>query len=315
MSLERDDPALGELLDRLGICLTDYLTRAADLARVLHAEALYPEHLLLACVEGGDSAARAVIEGAFADPDTLADEIRAISPGLSVVGGWGSVPFSPGALRAMRTAFAALPDTAEPQDQTKGPPLEALPLAQAARGELPPEVLVTLEGQRDAPPGGGPSPSGHPDKRGAEVDDGRMFRSLAGDTRRLLAAAGRMAWTMGDGALGPAHLYIAHLDADKAWSREEGITATGARSLLDGCTRDPQSPEPRDLPLTEELVSFLKLLPAGADSLSVLINCHAVEGGELGQLLTRHRLSTTLLEAARSRHRDPEPVRPPENPQ
>ena len=102
--LECDNGDLERSLTGLAPYLRGLLDNGVRRALWMHAEQVHLEHVLGATVGDEDSAAGQVIEHAFADPETIDMELLALSPGLMVVGAKAVLPFSLGALAALREA-------------------------------------------------------------------------------------------------------------------------------------------------------------------------------------------------------------------
>ena len=273
------------------------LERAARYAAELHADEAGVEHLLCTLMADEECAARRAVEHAFADPETLADEVRALAAGILVTGSAASLPFSPGGVAALQAAR----DEAAASGRREVRP--ALLLA-CALEHLPQDLRRAVDdaGYERA---GLEQAAGAAGERPAAASEGSLFRRFAEDTKRCLSAAARLARDDGGGAIGPAHLVLACLQAQRELERAAGLSASRLRMLLRERMRDPTPLPERRVEADEVLHAFLAALPEGADSLAFLQRCHAGGTPELAQVLMRHRVTPALLERAAGAFRDP----------
>jgi hypothetical protein len=227
---------------------------------------------------------------AFADPGTIDDEALAISPGVMVVASGSTLPFSPTAVEALVRARAA----------AHGGEVAPREVLVAALGSLGDEALAALgkAGLVLAPAAPAPLPD--------TADDAEpLFRRFTTEAKRALSNANRAAAQSDEPSIGPARLVIACLERDEELASEAGLAWRRARLALTGHTLDATPPRPRALPADEALLTLLGRLPEGASSTAVLGEMIASGPLELGQILTRHKVTTSLIERARDAFGDP----------
>lgn len=284
-------------LPELDLYLRAALDAAAEEALRLHADGVGLEHLVHALVTDEDSAAHRAVVHAFADPGTIAFDVRAISPGILVVASDAVLPFSP---RALDAARAARREACERGLERVGPP----ELARAAAAALPDEARARLE---EAGWSGPPAAEGSGGPALAVPEHEHLFHRFGESARRALSAANRAASRADEPSIGPARLLVAALAADDALAHAGGLSARRAEGLLAGHTLDASAPARRELERDEELLAFLARLPAGAGSIDVLLELHAEPESELCSVFTRQKVHAELLKRAADAFEDPAP--------
>jgi hypothetical protein len=272
------------------------LDRAAHEALQIHADEVGPEHLLGTLMSDEDCAAHRVAVHAFADPETIRDELRSHAAGILISGSAAALPFSALGVKALRGARALA--------ARRGDALVEVPhLALAAFGELEPELRELFEGAgwnaqallATLPPAtGGASESGH------------LFRHFSDDAKRALSGAARLARSSKLPSLSAALLFQASLAHDPKVERACGMPASRARIALRGRLEDTTPVEGGPLGPDNALEAFLGHLPTRADSLDLLRAAHAGGTPELAQVLSRHKVTPALLDRSRTAFRDPE---------
>lgn len=294
MTLDLSSPRVARAIGRLHGGLLRLLERAGARALRLHSERVTLEHLVGASVEDEESAAYQVVEHAFADPDTLSQELLALSPGVMVVGTASTLPFSPAAVRALSAA----------RDAAAGGEVGPGLLLAAAAAELPADVRADLASAglvAAAPPRDPQAPRAPSPETGGES----LFRRFSQPAKRAASQASREASAARETSIGPARLVLACLRVEPELEGTCGLSGARARAALAGRSADPEAPAARPLDLDPALVDFLEALPAGADSLDLLVACHRAAGPELGELLARHKVTEALLERSRGAFADP----------
>jgi len=284
--------------------LAPYARRALDdagrFAWRLHADEVTVEHLLHTLLSDEESAAAQAALHAFADPETIAMELMALCPGISVVGSERCLPFSPRAVRALRAArrAAALGRAAR---------VEPAHLFEAALDELgEPAASALREAGVRRPPE--PAPAGAGEE--AVRDEGPLFRAFSNASKRGLSAAGHAAARAELGAVSPSHLLLGLLEVDADLSAAAGLSAARARQRLGAEAHDASLPPPREVPPSPALLAFLALAEPGADTLGLLAALLAHGEPEVIQLFTRQKVTAEVVARARGRLEDPEA--PPE---
>lgn len=281
----------------LGACALRLLEASAAYALELHADEAGPEHLLCALMLDEDCAAHRAVLHAFADPETIAEEARALAAGILVTGSAASLPFSTGGVLALEGARRTAAQRSEPG-------VAPAHLLHAAAAQLPPDLQGELFDAGFEPTDlrqafGAAVPSG------AVREAGSLFGAFTDEAKRLLSLAARVARQGGDAAIGPAHLLLAGLASEPALERAGGLSAARARMLLRGRTRDATPPRTSALGADEDYLAFLEGLAPSAGSLHLLARFHAGGTPLLAQLLARHRVTTALLERSLEAFRDP----------
>jgi len=280
--------------------LSPYLRHALEAAHVraleIHADELAREHLLERILADDDSALHAAVLDAFADPEGMAVESLALSPGILVVGAGEATPFSTLAISAVRGARKLA--VARGADQIT---LHEV-LFSSAR-QLPAEALASLVAaglNLDA------AAMEHSGRESTIRQSGHLFHAFTSDARKMLVAAARDATRAGEPSISPARLLLACLQADRELGELCGLTSHRARLLLDGRTTDPTPAPQRELPADPLLTAFLAALPAGAGSIDVALHLLREPKHELAQILLRQKVGEERLIAAREAFSDPD---------
>ena len=113
MSALATDSATRAHVDELGAYTRFALRRAVDYARRLHSAELTTEHLLASLLEDEEAGATRIVLHAFADPETISIEVRALCPGTMVVGSERCLPFSVRGARLLEAARARAAERAD----------------------------------------------------------------------------------------------------------------------------------------------------------------------------------------------------------
>lgn len=280
--------------------LRELLVRAAERAHVLHADEVGLEHFLTVVLEDEESAAHQTILFGFADPDSMAVEALALSPGILVVGSASSLPFSP---RGVRGLFRARELAAKRGASAVGIAL----LIEAAAAELDEELRALLPDGLSAPPQDpDAAPGADADAQEPVVAEGPLFASYDTEARRALGLACRIAKRSERRAISPAHILEACADTDTSLARRLGIPRSRVRAIFAGKDGDDTPPEPRSVRADENLAGFLSALPGGAGSLALLAALGR-RTDEVAELLERHKITADLIGRARGTFRDPAP--------
>jgi ATP-dependent Clp protease ATP-binding subunit ClpA len=273
------------------------LARCGECASSLHADEAGPEHLLSTLMDDEACAAHRAVLQAFADPESISGEARALSAGIMVTGSAASLAFSVRGVRALERARELA--------SSHRPEVTPAHLLLACVGELEDDLRVAIDAAGFEP--AALEPLLGPSDDAPWPDGGPLFRRFSEDSKRALSAAARVARQACDAAISPAHVLLAVLQSEAELARAGGISASRARLLLRGRTADPTRPPPREIPADEALEGFLAGLPEGASSLAMLRGFHAGGTPELAQILSRHRMSAALLERAQAGFEDPDP--------
>ena len=269
---------------------------AADFALQLAAEVLAIEHLLGVAIRDEESAANQAVAHAFADPETVAGELLALSPGLMVVGSSAALPFSTLAIDALELARQSVAhERAETVDPAR--------LFSCALRQLPPSLRSELgtAGMRDS----WQAKVGEEPPATASFPPPNLFRSFDDSSKQALGRACHAASRAEEASIGPARLALAVLGIDTGLAREVGLSAQRAAEVLRGRTLDSTPPRPRLVPPDADLLSFLERLPEGAGSLDLLAAGHHASTSELSELLVRHKLGPELFQRSAERLFDP----------
>lgn len=296
MSLDLSSATAEAAVRRLQPYARELLLRAADHALRLFADAVTPEHLLSTLMQDEGSAACAVVLHAFADPQTIADEALAISPGLLVVGSGSTLPFSTHGVVAI---FAAR------ERALREGALEVVErhVLLAADEQLPAELraALTAEGfdtRSLAAPDGSRAST-------AIAASGPLFRHYSIGARRTLSNASRLAAGSKHASIAPGHLVLGCLQQSDALAVSAGLRFARARLLVSARAEDLTPPRERPLQLDENLLAFLAGVPDQADSLDLLTHFLGHGTPELTQILVRNKVKPHLLDRARHAFADP----------
>lgn len=294
MSLDLAHPALAALTPRLASYACRMLTAAGERALWLHSDEVTPEHWLGAFLADEDSGAYQLVTHAFADPETLDQELLALSPGIMVVGSKAALPFSPGGVVAVRAARES--SLAAGSDL-----VEAGVLLAACAAAMPADDAAALAGRGFDPSGLQALPGENPNLRA----DGFLFQGFADPTKRALSQANKDSFGAGEPHISPARLLLACLAVEPELESQCGIGRLQAASELRGKTLDRAAPEDRRLPPSQELLALLELLPQGSDSIAAFAAVRAQGNEELVALLDRHKITASLLERGKAAFPDP----------
>ncbi len=294
-----DDPAL---LARLAPYARHAVGEAARFARKLHAEEVAPEHLLSSLMFDEDCAASRVVIHAFADPETIATEVLALCPGITVVGSARCLPFS---VRGVELLFAARAGAAAVRSVS----VEPAHLFAAAAEHLDTEARsrLTDAGFSAAPPAAAPAAGAEGE---AVAEEGPLFRSFSTASKRVLGAAGNAAARFERDAIAPAHVLLGCLEIDEALRDAAGLTVARTRMLLSDRDADPTPPPRGSLPAGAELAALLARTAADADTLGLLGAILDHGASELRQLLTRQKVTAAVVGRCLGVFQDPDPPGP-----
>lgn len=298
MALDPTDARLAPLRERLTPYARTLLERAGLHALRLHADVVSLEHLLAVLLEDPESAAHQLVLHAFADPETIAGETLAISPGVMVVAADSTLPFSVHGLEALRRARSlALESGTEEVDVATLLHAALETLGDEARAGLE-QAGFRMEARQRA----------HASGTGASALEEPLFKRFSMNAKRSLSAANRQAAQAQQRSISPAQLVIGCLKTEEPLAERVGLTWQRARLLLASHTQDETLPEPRRLPPEEGLLAFLQSVPPGAGSLELLAAMRTAGPPELGEILARHKISSELLERAQGAFQDPNPA-------
>lgn len=271
--------------------------RCAEYALQLHADEVGPEHLLVTLMEDETCAAHRVAVHAFADPETIADEARALAAGITISGSAKALPFSARAVVALRSARRL---AAERRDAS----VEVAHVLLAAFGELE-DDLRTIFDDAGWNPGALETLLSTNGERAVD-QTGHLFRHFADDAKRHLSVAAKLARATGAPSISPAHLFQAALQHDPRVERASGLTTARARIVLRGRATDESRVTGGPLGPDDALVTYLAVLPAACDTLGLLAAFHVAAPRELTQVLVRHKITPALIQRARGAFADPE---------
>jgi ATP-dependent Clp protease ATP-binding subunit ClpA len=296
MILDSSDARFEQSRARLQPYAREVLERTARHALRLNADVVTAEHLLSTLMADPASAACALVLHAFADPQTIAGEALAISPGVMVVGSGATLPFSPLGLRALIAARALARERRESE-------VDDLHLTIESAAAIGSESLAALraagfdsERLRSEPALASDSPA---------PDSGPLFKHFSLRAKRALTQANHMASALRLEAISPAHVLLGTLKESERSSSLGGLSFQRARLVLAGRTADETEPAPRALPPDESLIEFVERLPDRAGSLALLAQFLAGDTPELAQILLRNKVTAELIERARGSFDDP----------
>ena len=297
MSTTNDHPAFADLAARHAPYAAHLLGAAAEHARRIHAEEVTPEHLLYTLMTDEDCAAHRAVLGAFADPETIAGEVLALSPGILVVGSGRSVPFSVRGARTLERArdqaVERRADAVEPADLFAAGIAE---LEESARSRLD-ELGLALPLATCEPAGS----AGEPVR-----PDGPLLGSFSAASMRVCGFASRIAVQLQRESITPAHVVFAALEADETLQEVTGLSSMGIRTALAGQDEDPTATPPRSMGPDADLRAFLGGFADGADSLAWLGGFLERGSAELRHLLAQQRISLETVARAQGVVRDPD---------
>jgi hypothetical protein len=283
--------------DKLAPYARQLLARCADAALQMHADEVGAEHLLAAMMDEPDCAAHQLVVYAFADPETIADEARALASGISISGSAKPMRFSAHAVLALRGARS---DALRRGDGA----VEIAHVVAAAYRELEPDLRETFADAGFEPsglerllvPGAGTSIS----------ERGHLFHHFSDDAKRLLSSAAKLARSSGSPSISAAHLFQCGLQYEARIERAAGMPASRARIALrgrsDDLTRVPGGPLAHD----DALAALLSAVEGRADTLALLARMHSERTPELAAVLQRHKVTRALIERSRSAFSDPD---------
>lgn len=254
----------------------------------LASDAVTLEHLLGAALEDEDTAAHQAVVFAFADPETLDQEVLALTDGLMVVGSKAVLPFSTLGIqvleRARGAASAAGAGTVDLHDLVR----EAIALIpEAAREALEGIGFDAAAVAARASDGAG------------VAADGPLFKCFSEDGKRALSLACKSAASGRETTISPGRILIGALQASGA-GEVGGLRPNVAREALRGATADPTPPPDRTVPPDPEFELLVGRLGPRADSIDLLLACHREGSDELKAALERHKVTLALLERARA---------------
>ena len=298
MSLDLADPDLAALHARLAPYAAYLLHRAGAYAAAQHADEVGPEHLLSTLMGDEECAAHRTVLFAFADPETIAEEARALSAGILVSGSRVTLPFSTHGVLALR-------DARERAVRDRGPVIRVAHLLAAAIAALPEELASALvdagyeAAQLEA--------AARPDAAATPPPlDGPLFRYFDTEAKQVLLQAARQAQTEKLPSIGPVPLALAALRAEPELEAAAGLSAARLRVILHGHGADDAPPPAARLAADDSLVQFLRGLRPGATSLDRLGQYHAGSTAELSDLLARHKVTLALLGRTEKAYADPD---------
>ena len=297
MSLDLSDPALAALRARLAPYAAGLLDASGDYAAAQHADEVGPEHLLATLMAAEESAAYRTVLFAFADPDTIAAEARAMSAGILVTGSRATLPFS-------ALGVVALREAREHAHGDGGATVRPAHLLWSAIAALPEDLREQVVDAGFAIDGLGQLP--RPAASDAPVPlDGPLFRHFDEDATQSLLQAARLAQGEDLASIGPASLALASLRSQPALEGPAGVTATRLRIVLRGREADESPPAVAELGPDDALVEYLEGLAPASTTAALLARFHAGGFAELAELLARHKVTPALLERTASAFEDP----------
>jgi hypothetical protein len=298
MILDSSDRRFALARDRLHPYANALLERSAEHALRLNADVVTPDHLLSTLMADPESAACALVLHAFADPPTIAQEALAVSPGVMVVASDSTLPFSPLGLRALIAARLFARDRREGEVDDLHLILESAAVMEIAVLD----ALCSAGFQPDALRTEAPQPS--PER---VPDSGPLFKHFSMRAKRALTNANHLAGSFELDAISPAHIFLGCLKEGERLSSIGGLSFQRARLVLAGRTADLTQPEPRLIPPDDSLRAFVEELPLRAGTLAILAQFLSGSTPELAQILTRHKVTSELLERASGAFEDPSP--------
>ena len=287
--------------------LSPYLQRALAAAEAraleIHADHVAREHLIERLFADEDSALATAVLDAFADPEGMAVETLALSPGILIVGSGEATPFSTRAVAAMHAARRMAIECGAQQVGSR----EALG---GCLLELPDGRRKALEEAglqfASSPPNEIDREIGRESRGDSPIrEEGHLFHSFSQDARRMLVFAAREASRAAEGSISPARLLLGALQTDRPLAERCGITVHRARLILGGHTIDASAPPERAISHAPEFAHFLEALPESAGSIDVALQVLRDPRDELAQILLRQKVGPDRLQAAREAFSDP----------
>ncbi|MFT5291187.1 MAG: hypothetical protein ACI8QS_003594 [Planctomycetota bacterium] len=291
-ALDLTNPNVARDVARLGSGARSALEAAAHHALHLHAEELTAEHLLSSMFLDESVGASRFVLFAFADPETLAIETLALSPGIMVIGSGRSLPFSVRGVRAL-VAARARAATAGAASVCPGD------LLVCAMAELDPELQGVLGSvglslsslDIDGPAAPDTRPEGVP-----LPAEGPLFQHFSQDARQTLGSASRAATQWNRKAISPAHLVFGALKADEILAEGLGLSSSRIRMALGGRDEDLTPIEHRLLGLDRPMQALLAALGDDAGTISILGYLLSNGSEEIRLLLQSQRITSELFE-------------------
>jgi len=293
-----DDPRVQSSLSRLSPYARAVLDRCGAYALSIHADEVGPEHLLSTLMDDEDCAAHQVALHAFADPETIAGEARALSSGIMISGSNASLPFSAFGVRALRAARALAA-------ARHAPIVEPAHILLGAFDESPEDLRNALFDSGWSREGVEALSAAAPAGVRAVRDEGALFSSFSDDAKRVLSLAAKLTRQSECPSISSGHLLLAGLSWNSSHERAAGVPTSRARMLLRGRLADTSPVLGGPLGIDDALAAFLAPLPAAATTLDLLRRFHAGDTPELAQVLARHKVTVALLDRAANAFRDP----------
>jgi ATP-dependent Clp protease ATP-binding subunit ClpA len=296
MAIALDRPEVERLRARLADYARLALDRAGSYALQIHADDVGAEHLLATLMDDEECAAHRVAIHAFADPQTIADEARAMASGIMIGGSDRALPFSVHGVRALAAArrrAAVRGDAA----------IEILHVLLGAFEHLD-EVLRTSFDDAGFDPESLERELG-PTSSGGVSESGPLFRHFSDEAKRALSAAAKLARQGDSPSVSAAHLLQAGLQSHVRLERVAGIPASRARLLLRGRSDDLVEATGEPLSIDGALEGLLGRVPGGASTVELLAAFHGGDTLELARVLLRHKVTPALIERARTAFQDP----------
>jgi hypothetical protein len=142
------------------------------------------------------------------------------------------------------------------------------------------------------------------------TEAGALFASFEEETRRILGVACKLAKRTERTSIAPAHLVDACVQRRPELARLANLTAPRIAAAIGRDDADATPPEPREVPIDEDLERFLAGLPhrkGGLTTLDLLRGFCTSGSDEILDILRRSRITTELLERVEPTYRDPDP--------
>ena len=283
--ISQDDAATNRAAARLGPYARRLADAAAVHARRLHAEEVSLPHFLYVMLRDEESGASRLALGAFADPQTIAAEVLALSPGILVVGSDRSLPFSPGSVLALeearRTAVEERAVIITPRRLARAAHAALSPAGQKAAGNVP---------------GLGEEASGEPLASGVSV-----LAALSSESRRALGAACRRAARRDQEAIAPAHLFLGALDVESG----DDLRRERLAMALGTCDEDPTPLPNEPLAFDAEFSALLAEIPEPVGTVDLLRRVLGDSQAELTLLFVQERVTPALVARVGEAYSDP----------